>query len=182
MTLCSTLLSPLLTPLLMKIYGGVEIHFNVVEMFLSIFKVVIIPLVLGVLMIKVFPSLVKGYKKFGASISSLAIAVIIAIVLALNYKVISDGFPIICLSLVMLHNMIGFLLSYFSLYMISKDKKNAFTIAIEVAMQNSGLAVNLARSFFIGLPLATLPGAIFSLWHNISGLSLAMLFSKVNQK
>ena len=53
------------------------------------------------------------------------------------------------------------------LFKLNYDKATA--VAIEVAMQNSGLAISLAAINFVASPLATLPGAIFSVWHNMSG-------------
>lgn len=56
------------------------------------------------------------------------------------------------------------------------------TIAIEVGMQNSGLASGLATSAFPDLAMATVPGAIFSVWHNISGAIIANIFANMSEK
>ena len=60
---------------------------------------------------------------------------------------------------------------------LSEPKKRA--ISIEVGMQNSGLASSLATIHFAAYPMATIPGAIFSVWHNISGAMIARLYNRV---
>ena len=73
------------------------------------------------------------------------------------------------LGVVILHNLLGMLLGLGIAKVLRIEYPKATAIAIEVGMQNSGLAVSLATANFAANPLATLPGAIFSVWHNIAG-------------
>ena len=107
----------------------------------------------------------------------MAIVMIVAIVIGANaQKLLAGGLIIVVV--VMLHNICGLSLGYLigRLLGLSEPKKRA--ISIEVGMQNSGLASSLATLHFAAYPLATIPGAIFSVWHNISGALVARLFIK----
>ena len=75
----------------------------------------------------------------------------------------------------MIHNLVGILFGLLASKLFNIDYDKATAIAIEVGMQNSGLAVTLATAHFAMHPLATLPGAIFSVWHNISGSIFASI-------
>ena len=144
-------------------------------MILSIIKIVILPLFLGILINNFFSKKVDIIKSVLPFISMIAIIVIIAIVVAINNERIGGiGFSIIIA--VILHNLVGVFSGYSISKLLNYDEKVCRTIAIEVGMQNSGLAVALASKYFT--PLASLPGAIFSIWHNISGSLLAGFWSK----
>ncbi len=100
---------------------------------------------------------------------------IIAIVVGLNESRISTIATTLFIGIA-LHNMTGLLGGYYIAKLFGYDKKSCKTVAIEVGMQNSGLAVALAMKYFT--PLSALPGAIFSIWHNISGSILASYWGK----
>ena len=100
----------------------------------------------------------------------IAIVVVIAIIMALNRATVL-GFPLALIGAVCLHNALGLALGYATGRLCGADERDRRTLAIEVGMQNSGLAVALATQFFA--PLSALPGALFSLWHNVSGVTLA---------
>ena len=101
-------------------------------------------------------------------ISVISIVMIISGIVAVNKeKVITSG--LLVLGIVVLHNIIGMLTGLGIAKIFHIEYSKATAIAIEVGMQNSGLAVSLAAANFASNPLATLPGAIFSVWHNISG-------------
>ena len=108
-------------------------------------------------------------------ISVFAIVLVIAIVVALNTKSIATLGLVLPLAII-IHNATGLSIGYWACKALGFDKKTCRTISIEVGLQNSGLAVALAHKFF--LPVAALPGAIFSIWHNISGSILAGYWSK----
>ena len=101
---------------------------------------------------------------------------IVAIIISANANKLLAGGSIIVL-VVILHNLCGLSLGYLigRLLGLSEAKKRA--ISIEVGMQNSGLASSLATIHFAAYPLATIPGAIFSVWHNLSGAAVAYLYS-----
>ena len=177
MTGVSTLLAPFLTPLLTWALAGKSVDVNVGSMFLSILWVVIVPIAVGLLVKWLWPRFTERITDYLPAFSSLAIAFIVAIVIAANAAKLLAGGLIIVL-VVVLHNVCGLALGYLigHLLRLSSPKKRA--ISIEVGMQNSGLASSLATIHFAAYPLATIPGAIFSVWHNLSGATVAWLYRR----
>ena len=177
MTGVSTLLAPFLTPLLTWALAGKSVDVNVTSMFLSILWVVILPIVIGLLVKWLWPKFTEKAIDYLPAFSSIAIALIVAIIIAANADKLLAGGMIIVL-VVMLHNVCGLSLGYLigRLLGLSEPKKRA--VSIEVGMQNSGLASSLATIHFAAYPLATIPGAIFSVWHNLSGAAVAYLYRK----
>jgi len=175
MTGVSTLLAPFLTPLLTWALAGKSVDVDVASMFLSILWVVILPIVIGLLVKWLWPKFTERATDYLPAFSSIAIAFIVAIIIAANADKLFTGGLIIVL-VVMLHNVCGLSLGYLigRLLGLSDPKKRA--ISIEVGMQNSGLASSLATIHFAAYPLATIPGAIFSVWHNLSGAAVAYLY------
>lgn len=179
MTGVSTLLAPFLTPLLTWTLAGKSVEVDVVNMFLSILWVVILPIVMGLLVKWLWPKFTENTIDYLPALSSIAIAFIVAIIIASNAdKLLAGGLVIVLV--VMLHNISGLGLGYATgrLLGLSEPKKRA--ISIEVGMQNSGLASSLATIHFAAYPLATIPGAIFSVWHNMSGAAVAYLYRRKN--
>jgi BASS family bile acid:Na+ symporter len=180
MTGVSTLLAPFLTPLLTWALAGKSVDVNVTSMFLSILWVVILPIVVGLLVKWMWPKFTEKTIDYLPAFSSIAIALIVAIIISANAtKLLAGGLLIVIV--VMLHNICGLSLGYAigRLLRLSDSKKRA--ISIEVGMQNSGLASSLATIHFAAYPLATIPGAIFSVWHNISGAAVAYLYRKTGK-
>ena len=180
MTGVSTLLAPFLTPLLTWALAGKSVDVNVASMFLSILWVVILPIVVGLLVKWMWPKFTEKTIDYLPAFSSIAIALIVAIIISANAtKLLAGGLLIVIV--VMLHNICGLSLGYAigRLLRLSDSKKRA--ISIEVGMQNSGLASSLATIHFAAYPLATIPGAIFSVWHNISGAAVAYLYRKTRK-
>ena len=179
MTGVSTLLAPLMTPFLTWVLAGKSVDVDVVGMLLSILWVVILPIVGGLIVKWLLPRFTEQATDYLPAFSSLAIALIVSIVIAANADKLMAGGLIIVL-VVVLHNLSGLGLGYLigRLLRLSEPKKRA--ISIEVGMQNSGLASSLASLHFAAYPLATIPGAIFSVWHNISGALVAYLYRKQN--
>lgn len=179
MTGVSTLLAPFLTPLLTWALAGKSVEVDVVSMFLSILLVVILPIVMGLLVKWLWPKFTENTIDYLPALSSIAIAFIVAIIIAANAdKLLAGGLVIVLV--VILHNICGLGLGYVTgrLLGLSEPKKRA--ISIEVGMQNSGLASSLATIHFAAYPLATIPGAIFSVWHNMSGAAVAYLYRRKN--
>ena len=177
MTGVSTVLAPLLTPLLTWLLAGESIHVDVAGMLLSILWVVILPIVLGLVIKSLWPKFTEKAMDYLPAFSSVAIAFTVSIVISANAsKLLASGFLIILV--VMCHNLFGLGLGYLigRLLGMSEPKKRA--VSIEVGMQNSGLASSLATLHFAAYPMATIPGAIFSVWHNISGAIVAWLYTK----
>ena len=181
MTGVSTLLAPLLTPLLTWALAGKSVDVDVAGMLLSILWVVILPIVVGLIVKGLWPKLTEKATDYLPAFSSIAIALIVAIIIAANAdKLLAGGLMIVIV--VMLHNICGLSLGYLigRLLGLSEIKKRA--ISIEVGMQNSGLASSLATIHFAAYPLASIPGAIFSVWHNLSGAAVAYLYRKTAAK
>ena len=180
MTGVSTLLAPLLTPLLTWALAGKSVEVDVAGMLLSILWVVILPIVVGLIVKWLFPKFTEKAVDYLPAVSSIAIATIVAIIISANAsKLLAGG--LVILLVVVLHNLCGLGLGYLlgRLLRLSEPKKRA--ISIEVGMQNSGLASSLATLHFAAYPMATIPGAIFSVWHNISGALIARLYSRHKQ-
>ena len=181
MTGVSTLLAPLLTPLLTWGLAGKQVDVNVVSMFLSILWVVILPIVAGLIVKRLAPAFTDKAIDYLPALSSLTTATIVAIVISVNSAKLMVGGMLIIL-VVMLHNLCGLALGYTigKVLRLSQPKRKA--ISIEVGMQNSGLASSLAATHFAAYPMATVPGAIFSVWHNISGAAIARIYSRLKSQ
>jgi len=146
-------------------------------MLLSILWVVILPIIIGLIVKWIWPKFTEKAIDYLPAISTMAIVMIVSIVIGANaQKLLAGGLIIVVV--VMLHNICGLSLGYLigRLLGLAEPKKRA--ISIEVGMQNSGLASSLATLHFAAYPLATIPGAIFSVWHNISGALVARLYTR----
>jgi len=175
LTLTSTVLAVIATPFLTWLYAGQSIPLDAQAMMLGIAKMVIVPLSLGVLLNTLLQPLVRRVSPYLPLASVIAIVWIIAIIVALNQSSVYQlGF--VLAAAVVIHNILGLLSGYYLARYLGYDETIARTLAIEVGMQNSGLSVALALKYFT--PLAALPGAVFSIWHNLSGALLASLWQR----
>lgn len=176
MTSVSTILAPIATPILTLLYAGQRVNVNAVNMFISIIQVVIIPIGLGFIINKFFNKFTSHIKEILPLISVLAIVSIVAAVVSANsQRLMHVGYLIIIV--VILHNCLGYLLGFMVSKLLRLNDAKCKAISIEVGMQNSGLATSLAATHFASMPLATVPGAIFSVWHNISGSIVANIMA-----
>lgn len=179
MTGVSTLLAPLLTPLLTHLLAGRSVDVDAAGMFAGILLVVVLPIVLGLLAMRFFRRAMERIVPFMPKISSFAIAAIIVIVVAGNAgRIFSGGFVVVLV--VVLHNLCGLALGYLLASALRLEETKRRALCIEVGMQNSGLAVGLAAVHFAAYPMAAVPGAIFSAWHNLSGAFVARLFVRLS--
>jgi bile acid:Na+ symporter, BASS family len=175
LTTVSTLLAVVLTPLLTLLYVGERVPVPAGAMLLSILQVVVLPVALGVLLNRLAGERIGGLKRLFPLISVAAIVLIIAIIVALNRESLASLGAEAGLA-VILHNGTGLAAGYALARLLGQDETRARTLAIEVGMQNSGLAVALAVKHFSAA--AALPGALFSVWHNLSGSALAAWWSR----
>ncbi|MDR3427323.1 bile acid:sodium symporter family protein [Silvimonas sp.] len=166
----STLVSVVATPLLTRLYVDASITVDMLGMLLSILQIVILPIALGLVIYRFFSSAVRKIEPWLPLISMTAIVVIIAAIVAGSQKNIASVGVVVIIA-VMLHNAIGLLGGYWGGKLLGFEESVCRTLAIEVGMQNSGLAAQLGKTYFSAL--AALPGALFSVWHNISGALLA---------
>ena len=172
MTGISTILAPFLTPMLTYLFAGQSVDVNMMSMFMSIVKVVIVPIGAGCLLNKFFSSLTQKLVNVLPLVSVSAIVAIVAAVVSANSaRIMTCGLLIVVV--VILHNLCGYGLGFAIGKVLKLDMAKCKAVAIEVGMQNSGLATSLAGTHFAAYPLATIPGAVFSVWHNISGAVFA---------
>lgn len=172
MTGVSTLLAPVMTPVLTYLLAGHNVDVDVVSMLISVTQVVILPIAIGFIINRYMRSTAEKVVSFLPAFSCLAIATIIGLIMAINAeKVLSSGLLVI--GIVILHNLLGLSLGYLIGKILRIERPKRIAIAIEIGMQNSGLATSLANTHFATYPLATIPGAIFSVWHNLSGALVA---------
>lgn len=181
MTSVNTLLAPLLTPAITYLLLKTTVHVDVLSMFISIIKVVIVPILLGFIINKFFGKQTQKAVKILPLISVIAITLIVAAVVSHNSeKILSTG--LIVFVVVILHNLCGYGCGYLLGVLLKLPVSKKKALSIEIGMQNSGLATSLAGTAFPDLALATVPGAIFSVWHNISGAVLASFYKKIAEK
>ena len=170
MTMASTLIGVFATPFLCAFYLSETVSVDTPGMLLSIMQMVFLPVFAGVIVNHLLQTQVVKFEKFLPSLSILLILCIIAIVVALNSERLVD-IGLLTLVAVILHNSLGLASGFFVSRLFGFNLKQSHTIAIEVGMQNSGLGVALALQYFSST--AALPGALFSVWHNVSGSMLA---------
>ena len=180
MTSINTLLAPILTPALTYLYLRTSVNVDVKAMFLSIIQVVLVPIALGILINRFLGKYTEKVKDVLPTVSVTAICLIVAAVVSHNSeKILATG--AIIFVIVILHNLLGYLCGFLIGVIFRMDMPRKKAISIEIGMQNSGLATTLAASAFPQLAMATVPGAIFSVWHNISGAILAGIFRRVDR-
>lgn len=168
MTAVSTLFAPLMTPLLTLLYAGQRVDVNAVAMFLSIVKVVLVPIALGLVCNYFFEKVTRQIVRILPLISTIAIIMIIASVVSANSERLKTV-GVMVVIVVILHNLLGYATGFGVGKLLRLNTTKCRALSIEVGMQNSGLATSLAATHFAQYPLATIPGAVFSVWHNISG-------------
>lgn len=175
MTSVNTLLAPLLTPLVTYLLLNTTVEVNMASMLLAIVNVILIPIVLGFVINRFFATATQKMVDLLPVISVVAICMIVATVVAHNAeKIYTCGFLV--LSVVVLHNLLGYLCGFTLGKLLKMEPAKVKAFSIEIGMQNSGLATSLAATSFPMLAMATVPGAIFSVWHNISGAILAEIY------
>lgn len=174
MTIVSTILAPLCTPFLVYFLAGSWVEVSLLTMMISVVKVVLIPVLAGILIYRVFPKQVDAVRELLPLISVVAIVMIISGIVGSNAEKIMTCGALVMI-VVAIHNTIGLVLGTAVAKLLKLEEKKVTAIGIEVGMQNSGLAISLATANFAANPLATLPGAVFSVWHNISGTVYAGL-------
>lgn len=177
-TAVSTLLAPIMTPTLTYLLASQWLSVSFMDMFLSIVQVVLLPIILGVVIRMLFSKQVNKSMDVLPLISVVGIVAVASAVVAVNKESIMTS-GLLIFAVVVLHNCIGYLLGYIAAKALKLDFKDQKAISIEVGMQNSGLAASLGLAHFT--PIAAVPGAIFSVWHNISGPLLANWWAKRSQ-
>jgi bile acid:Na+ symporter, BASS family len=171
----SNLVGVLATPFLVRLYVSADIAVDTKGLLISIVQIVLVPIALGVLCNRLVPRLVRAAEPALPGVAVLSILAIIGAVVAGTQSTIATVAPVVILGVV-LHNGMGLLGGYWGGRLLGFDESICRTLALEVGMQNSGLAATLGRLYFS--PLAALPGALFSAWHNLSGSVLAGFWAR----
>lgn len=172
-TSVSTILAPILTPALILLFASKWVAIAPGGLIVSILKIVIVPIILGLLVRLILKDKVEAGTKVVPLISVISIVLIVAAVVGASHdNLAKTGFQIFLA--VMLHNCLGLLLGYWIAKLMKMDVNKRKAISIEVGMQNSALGATLAQVHFS--PLAAVPSAIFSVWHNISGPIVATIY------
>jgi BASS family bile acid:Na+ symporter len=175
LTAVSTVLAVVATPLLTELWVGASVDVDVPGMIASIFRIVLVPVALGVALNTWLGDRIAPAKRIFPLVSVAAIVLVIAIVVALSHERLAE-LSVLLLLAVALHNAAGLAFGWAVARAFRLPEAQRRTLAIEVGMQNSGLAVALAVKHFTAL--AALPGAVFSVWHNLSGSLLAAFWSR----
>ena len=179
MTCVSTILAPFLTPLLTWLLVGASVNVDVLSMFWSIVKVIILPISVGLVIKRFFAEATKAVTAYLPAVSSIVIVLIVGSVVSANSaQLLSVGLTIIVA--VALHNVCGFALGLLLARAFKMSSRKSTAVSVEVGMQNSGLACTLAQTHFATMPMAAVPGAVFSVWHNIAGALWAKALSAKN--
>ena len=175
-TACTTVLAPFVTPALIYLFASQWVEVSMSAMFLSIVKIVIVPIVLGIVVNALFGKVVRHAVLCLPIISVVAIVSIVCAVVAVSHDRLAET-GILIFVVVILHNCLGYLLGYLlgRIFGLSLHKRK--TLSIEIGMQNSALGVALAMANFS--PLSAVPSAIFSVWHNISGPIIATIYNNM---
>lgn len=179
LTTVSTMVAFIATPFLTWAYIGQTVPVDIMGMLLSVVKIVLVPVIFGLSINYMLGKHIEKVRDIFPAISALAIVIIIAVIIGVNRESLEQIGPLVLLAVV-LHNGLGLASGYGIAKAFKLSETEARTIAIEVGMQNSGLSVALAIKHFTAV--AALPGAIFSIWHNLSGAVLAGYWSKENDQ
>lgn len=175
MTVCSTLAAVMLTPLLIRLLAGTLVPVDTWLLFRQTLQVVIVPVILGILLNRWAPQLTLCITPVAPFLSVLGICIICAVVFAANAEsILNHGLDLI-LAIALLHGG-GFLLGYSIACITGHPPHASRAISIEVGMQNSGLAIVLAKQAFPLLPLVPVVGAISAIIHSLLGSLLAVLW------
>lgn len=177
MTACTTIMAPFVTPALVLLLAGQTVDVSYVSMPVSIVQVVLVPIALGFVINYFFSKFAQAFSKALPLISVIAICLIIMAVVSANAAKLMTTGPLV-VAVVMLHNVCGYALGYLAGRLLGLTKEQMRTLSIEVGMQNSGLATSLATMHFAAMPMAAVPGTVFSVWHNISGAVYANILAR----
>lgn len=176
MTAVSTLLSPLITPLTMKLVAGTVMKITFFPMMLAILKMILVPVILGLLVNSYIHKFAAFLLRILPVISMLGICVIIGLTIALSRdRLLAVGLALLAASVC--HNATGMTLGYWAARLLGLDVRDARTVAIEVGIQNGGMASTLAINT-LKSPVAALASATFGPWSAIAASTVASYWRK----
>lgn len=171
MTACSTLISPVTTPLAMRLLAGQYVPIAFLPMMISILKIIIVPIVLGLLINRYLPKVAEKLKPLMPAVAMFAICMVIAVTVALA----RDQFVQVGLALfgaAACHNALGYTLGYSGGRVFGLNRRDCRTIALEVGIQNGGMATSLAFNVMKS-PVVAMGSAVFGPWSAVTSSVLA---------
>ncbi|TAE36475.1 MAG: bile acid:sodium symporter family protein [Runella slithyformis] len=175
-TSLATLMAPILTPLLMKILGGEFIEIEFFKMMVEILKIIILPIGVGLLVNRIFRNQTAFLNKYMPLVSMVGIALIICIITAAGRdSLLKVGGALVLCTLI--HNLTGFMLGYWGGRLLKLPEQDCRTVAIEVGLQNGGLASGIALQMGKVATVGLAP-ALFGPIMNVNGSLLASWWSK----
>ncbi|BAP80282.1 bile acid transporter family protein [Pseudomonas sp. MT-1] len=175
-TAVTTLLAPLVTPALIWLLASAWLPVNFGALFMSIVQIVLLPIVLGLIARRLLGDRVHQVVDILPLVSVVSIVIIVAAVVAASQAKIAES-GLLIMAVVVLHNSLGLGIGYLVGRLFGLPLAQRKTLSIEVGMQNSGLGAALASAHFS--PLAAVPSALFSVWHNLSGALLATVYRRM---
>lgn len=167
----STLLAPIMLPTLLSLLAGQYVAVPATSLFLSTLRIVVVPIILGVLIHSIFGKKMNTIIRIMPLISQLAILLIVGAVISANHANIFTTATAVVIPVVILHNLCGYTLGFTFSKLLKLEEPQQKAITFEVGMQDSSLGATLAIKYFV--PQAAIPSTIFSIWHNISGSILS---------
>jgi BASS family bile acid:Na+ symporter len=187
MTACSTLVAPVMTPAMTSLLAGTYVEVKFVAMMIAIIKMIIVPIVAGLVVNIILTRLGEAHASMAALskfimkglpyVSMFSICYIIAIITSLSRDaLLMGGFVVAIMAGVILHNFTGYILGYWGARFMKLNEVDSRTVAIEVGLQNGGMASGLAIEV-LQSDLAAIPPAVFGPWMNMSGAMLASYWS-----
>ncbi len=175
LTSVATMLAPLITPLWVLWLAGSDLPVGFGDLFFSIVQVVLVPVLAGVAVRALAGPFVERMTPYLPLVSVTGIVVVVAGIVGANADAVATS-GLLLVGAVILHNGLGLGLGYLTAKALRFDETACRAVSVEVGMQNSGLAASLATAHFA--PLAALPAALFSVWHNVSGSALATYWAR----
>ena len=176
MTFISTVTGVILTPILITSISGELINVDLKGLLLSVTKVVLLPVFIGLIVSKYFQTFTKKIVVYCPSVAVIFIVLIVASIIGEGKEVILKSGINLLISIMILH-LLGFIIGFVISFIFLGDKKLSKTICIEIGMQNSGLGVVLAKENYVN-PLTAIPSAISSLVHSIYGSIFVAIFKE----
>jgi len=171
LTAFATLMAPLMTPLLMEVLAGQMVPIDFFAMMVSILKMIILPIVAGLIFNRMFRGRARWLHEFMPVVAMAANVIIIAVIVAGGRdSLLSIGFLLLLTAI--LHNGAGYFLGYWGSRLAGLNKIDSRTIAFEVGMQNGGMAAGIASEMGRTATMGLFP-AVFGTWMDISGSMLA---------
>lgn len=178
-TSVSTLIAPFMTPIMLSLYGGAYLEINFWEMFFSIVQVVMVPVILGLTLNYFLGNRAEKIETALPTFSSVAVLLVLAGTVAVNQQnLLASG--LLLFFVVWLHNLSGYLFSYLVCTLLKQDTPVIRTVAIEIGIQNTGLAASLGLTYFS--PLAALAGAAGTITHTLFGTIFASVCRNKDKK